>query len=212
MENNDQDYNNSDKSSACVAASSFLTNQLYEKKNQKTMYEVTSSGIAPKKMEFSKTKDNNKNHTVLVKLKSFAEPILDSNKTNNHKVNKSSQDALYDLGVQINNMERRLVADQTKNAFILDNNIQISKNNDNFNKIDDSSFSRGHPLRSSVDAATKVPIVSNKKTSLQRTASDTRNVTKPPIIKKASIFSAKTRILQVNKYVCRCTVIHIFSE
>lgn len=124
-----------ERSSACVTISNTVNDRLYDQKTQKTSYEVTSSGIAPKKLEFP-NRVPTVNRAIPIHLKSF-----ESNQTNGDGHAEDSADVLHSLEQQITEMEKGIalkkVADSVKN------NDDVKKTKQNFTRGENTRNSTG---------------------------------------------------------------------
>lgn len=143
---------------------------------QRTQYEVTSSGIAPKKLEI------NRAHPI--HLKSFQTPDLPDDNTT-----APSDDVLRKLERQIGEMERGLERAQNGNVSV-DERVRYAEHEnllrtgvssvggggylpaDSDTEHDVVPFNRNETTRSSTGGATPVP---RPATRLARTNSDTQN-------------------------------------
>lgn len=131
-----------ERSSACVAVSSAITDRFYDQKSQKSSYEVTSLGIAPKKSEFP-NRVPTVNKTVPIQLKSFNshQPTNGNVEDQSHN-HHAEEDVLQSLEKQIIDMEKG-IAMKKVDEVLARNKIDVKINNI------EKSFTRGETTRNS---------------------------------------------------------------
>lgn len=125
-----------ERSSACVAISNTVNDRLYDQKTQKTSYEILSSGIAPKRLEFS-TRAPTVNRATPIHLKSF-----ESNQTNGDGQAKDSADVLHSLEQQITEMEKGIAIKKIADS-VKDNIESVKKTKQNFTRGENTRNSTG---------------------------------------------------------------------
>ncbi|XP_077283664.1 serine/threonine-protein kinase MARK2-like isoform X2 [Arctopsyche grandis] len=142
-----------ERSSACVAVSSAINDHFYDQKSQKSAYEVTSSGIAPKKLEFP-NRVPTVNRAVPIQLKSFNchQPTngnAEDQIHNNH--GQDSADVLQSLEKQITEMEKGITMKKKVDEVLARNKIDMK-----INKAE-KSFTRGETIRNSTGGSVPTP-------------------------------------------------------